>query len=37
MPFASNNIYDKKKANDFNQIIKRVFYKDLTMAHPYNT
>ncbi|MGO4906235.1 endolytic transglycosylase MltG [Flavobacterium sp. W20_MBD1_R3] len=27
----------KKKANDFDQVIKRVFYKDLTMAHPYNT
>ncbi len=27
----------KKKANDFNQIIKRVFYNDLTMTSPYNT
>ena len=27
----------KKKDNDFNQVIKRVFYKDLTMSHPYNT
>ncbi|CAH0336716.1 Endolytic murein transglycosylase [Flavobacterium sp. CECT 9288] len=27
----------KKKANDFNQVIKRVFYNDLTMPHPYNT
>ncbi|WP_158728681.1 MULTISPECIES: endolytic transglycosylase MltG [unclassified Flavobacterium] len=27
----------KKKANDFNQVIKRVFYNDLTMSHPYNT
>ncbi|MFV8370350.1 endolytic transglycosylase MltG [Flavobacterium sp. LB2R40] len=27
----------KKKANDFDQVIKRVFYNDLTMAHPYNT
>ncbi|WP_338407580.1 endolytic transglycosylase MltG [uncultured Flavobacterium sp.] len=27
----------KKKANDFNQVIKRVFYNDLTMTSPYNT
>lgn len=27
----------KKKSNDFNQVIKRVFYNDLTMRHPYNT
>lgn len=27
----------KKKDNDFNQIIKRVFFKDLTMPSPYNT
>ena len=27
----------KKKSNDFNQVIKRVFYKDLIMPHPYNT
>lgn len=27
----------KKKSNDFNQVIKRVFYNDLTMASPYNT
>lgn len=27
----------KKKADDFDQVIKRVFYNDLTMAHPYNT
>ena len=27
----------KKKSNDFEQVIKRVFYKDLTMSHPYNT
>lgn len=27
----------KKKSNDFNQIIKRVFYNDLTMSSPYNT
>lgn len=27
----------KKKSNDFDQIIKRVFYNDLTMASPYNT
>lgn len=27
----------KKKSNDFGQIIKRVFYNDLTMASPYNT
>ncbi len=27
----------KKKVNDFNQVIKRVFYNDLTMSHPYNT
>lgn len=27
----------KKKSNDFEQIIKRVFYNDLTMNHPYNT
>lgn len=27
----------KKKSNDFNQVIKRVFYNDLTMSHPYNT
>lgn len=27
----------KKKADDFNQVIKRVFYKDLTMSSPYNT
>jgi UPF0755 protein len=27
----------KKKSNDFDQIIKRVFYNDLIMKHPYNT
>jgi UPF0755 protein len=27
----------KKKSNDFEQVIKRVFFKDLTMASPYNT
>jgi UPF0755 protein len=27
----------KKKSNDFNQVIKRVFYNDLIMRHPYNT
>jgi UPF0755 protein len=27
----------KKRDNDFNQIIKRVFYNDLTMVSPYNT
>jgi UPF0755 protein len=27
----------KKKSNDFNQTIKRVFYNDLTMTSPYNT
>jgi UPF0755 protein len=27
----------KKKSNDFNQVIKRVFYNDLTRSHPYNT
>jgi UPF0755 protein len=27
----------KKEANDFNQVIKRVFYNDLTMASAYNT
>ena len=27
----------KKKSNDFNQVIKRVFFNDLTMASPYNT
>ena len=27
----------KKKSNDFEQVIKRVFYNDLTMSHPYNT
>jgi UPF0755 protein len=27
----------KKKSNDFNQVIKRVFYNDLIMKHPYNT
>ena len=27
----------KKKSNDFNQVIKRVFYNYLTMSHPYNT
>lgn len=27
----------KLKANDFEQVIKRVFYNDLTMASPYNT
>ena len=27
----------KKKADDFNQVIKRVFYNDLIMRHPYNT
>jgi len=27
----------KKKANDFNQVIKRVFYNDLRMTSPYNT
>jgi UPF0755 protein len=27
----------KLKSNDFDQVIKRVFYNDLTMASPYNT
>ncbi|MGO4821506.1 MULTISPECIES: endolytic transglycosylase MltG [unclassified Flavobacterium] len=27
----------KKRDNDFDQVIKRVFYNDLTMASPYNT
>jgi UPF0755 protein len=27
----------KKKSDDFNQVIKRVFYNDLIMRHPYNT
>lgn len=27
----------KKKSNDFEQVIKRVFYNDLLMSHPYNT
>jgi UPF0755 protein len=27
----------KKKSNDFDQMIKRVFYNDLIMKHPYNT
>ena len=27
----------KKKSNDFDQVIKRVFYNDLTMTSPYNT
>jgi UPF0755 protein len=27
----------KMKANDFDQVIKRVFYNDLTMVSPYNT
>lgn len=27
----------KKKSNDFEQVIKRVLYKDLTMSSPYNT
>ncbi|NRS89496.1 UPF0755 protein [Flavobacterium sp. 7E] len=27
----------KKRDNDFDQIIKRVFYNDLTMSSPYNT
>ena len=27
----------KKRDNDFNQVIKRVFYNDLTMSSPYNT
>ena len=27
----------KKKDNDFDQVIKRVFYNDLTMSSPYNT
>ncbi len=27
----------KKKSNDFDQVIKRVFYSDLTMSSPYNT
>ncbi len=27
----------KKKSNDFEQVIKRVFYNDLIMASPYNT
>ncbi|MBW4362325.1 endolytic transglycosylase MltG [Flavobacterium taihuense] len=27
----------KKKSNDFSQVIKRVFYNDLIMKHPYNT
>lgn len=27
----------KNKSNDFKQVIKRVFYNDLTMSHPYNT
>ena len=27
----------KKKSNDFDQVIKRLFYNDLTMTSPYNT
>jgi UPF0755 protein len=27
----------KKKSNDFNQVIKRVFYNDLFLVSPYNT
>lgn len=27
----------KKKSNDFNQVIKRVFYNDLFLSSPYNT
>lgn len=27
----------KKKSNDFNQVIKRVFYNDLFLKNPYNT
>lgn len=27
----------KSKSNDFDQVIKRVFYKDLVMSSPYNT
>ena len=27
----------KKKSNDFDQVLKRVFYNDLTMTSPYNT
>ena len=27
----------KKRDNDFDQVIKRVFYNDLTMVSPYNT
>ncbi len=27
----------KKRSNNFDQIIKRVLYADLTMSHPYNT
>ncbi len=27
----------KKKSNNFDQVIKRVFYNDLTMSSPYNT
>jgi UPF0755 protein len=27
----------KKKSDDFDQVIKRVFYNDLTMSSPYNT
>jgi UPF0755 protein len=27
----------KKKSNDFKQVIKRVFYNDLTMSSPFNT
>lgn len=27
----------KKKSNDFDQVIKRVFYNDLVMSSPYNT
>ena len=27
----------KNKSDDFKQVIKRVFYNDLTMSHPYNT
>jgi UPF0755 protein len=31
------NLCYKKEANDFEQIIKRVLYNDLTMVSPYNT
>jgi UPF0755 protein len=34
---SDGNLCYKKEANDFEQIIKRVLYNDLTMVSPYNT